>query len=196
MVEVSIRRWVIVMAGEATVGTLARRRMTSRELAIWRSLIDTTAELRGTLGAQLQESGCSPADYQVLLALKEADGRRLRSSELATSIDWERSRLSHHLGRMERRGLIRREGCATDSRGAEVSLTEDGARLFQRASVPHLRAIKKYFADALTPGQFEELAGILQALQKHLHGEVSVVGAGMSVAGAGMSVTRAGGGPS
>ncbi len=83
---------------------------------------------------------------------------------------------------MERRGLIRREGCATDSRGAEVWLTEDGARLFQRASVPHLRAIKKYFADALTPGQFEELAGILQALQNHLHPEVSAA--------------RAGGGPS
>jgi len=161
---------VIVMAGDVVADAVARRRMTSRELAIWRSLLDTTAELRSILGAQLQESGCSPADYQVLLALKEADGRRLRSSELAANIDWERSRLSHHLGRMERRGLIRRSDCATDSRGAEVSLTEDGAQLFRRASVPHLRAIKKYFADALTPGQFEELAGILQALQDHLHG--------------------------
>src|SRR5438132_6252974 len=117
----------------------ARRRMTSRELAIWRSLLDTTAELRRVLGAQLQESGCSPADYQVLLALREAEGRQLRSSELAASIDWERSRLSHHLARMERRGLIRRDGCATDSRGAEVSLTDEGAQMFRRASAPHLR---------------------------------------------------------
>src|SRR5438132_11213451 len=118
--------------------------MTSRELAVWRSLVDTTAELRRILGAQLlQESNLSPADYQVLLALSETEGRRLRSSELAASIDWERSRLSHHLSRMERRGLIRRDDCATDSRGAEVSLTEAGAQLFRRVSVPHLRAIKK-----------------------------------------------------
>jgi DNA-binding MarR family transcriptional regulator len=145
--------------------------MTSRELAIWRSLIETTAELGRILGAQLQESGVSPADYQVLLALSEADGRRLRSSELAASIGWERSRLSHHLGRMERRGLIRRDGCATDSRGAEVSLTEEGARAFRGSSLPHLRAIKKYFADALTPEQFEALADVMQALQSHLHSE-------------------------
>ena len=84
----------------------ARQRLTARELAIWRSLLDTTAELRMVLGAQLQESGLSPADYQVLLALREADGTRLRSSELAATIEWERSRLSHHLGRMEQRGFI------------------------------------------------------------------------------------------
>ncbi len=167
-----------MVAGEATAGAVARRRMTSRELAIWRSLIDTMAELRGILGAQLQESGCSSADYQVLLALKEADGRRLRSSELAASIDWERSRLSHHLARMERRGLIGRSDCATDSRGAEVSLTNYGAEMFRRTGAPHLRAIKKHFADALTPEQFEALADILQAVQNHLHPEVSMAGVG------------------
>jgi DNA-binding MarR family transcriptional regulator len=144
--------------------------MTAGELATWRALIDTTTELRRVLGAQLlQESGLSPADYQVLLALSEADGRRLRSSELAATIDWERSRLSHHLGRMERRSLIRRDDCATDSRGAEVSLTDHGARTFRGATAPHMRAIKKHFADALTPEQFEALADIVHALQNHLH---------------------------
>src|SRR5437868_13717730 len=88
-----------------------RRRMTSAELATWRALVDTTAELRRVLGAELQEASLSPADYQVLLALTEAHGRRMRSSQLAQTIDWERSRLSHHLGRMERRQLIRREEC-------------------------------------------------------------------------------------
>jgi DNA-binding MarR family transcriptional regulator len=146
--------------------------MTTAELAIWRSLVDTTAELRRILGARLlEESSLSPADYQVLLALSEADGRRLRSSELAATIDWERSRLSHHLGRMERRGLIRRDDCATDSRGAEVCLTDDGAGMFRGATAPHARAIKKHFADALTPQQFEALADILRTLRNHLHPE-------------------------
>jgi DNA-binding MarR family transcriptional regulator len=146
--------------------------MTVQELAIWRALIDITAELRRILGAQLlQETGLSPADYHVMLALSEADGRRLRSSELAAAIDWERSRLSHHLKRMEGRGLIRRDECATDNRGAEVSLTGDGAAMFRRATAPHAMAIKKHFADALTPGQFAALADVLQALQHHLHPE-------------------------
>jgi hypothetical protein len=108
---------LIVMQGNLATGVVARRRMTSVEVAIWRSLLDTTAELRTLLGAKLlQESSLSPADFQVLLALREADGRRMRSSELAATIDWERSRLSHHLRRMERRGLIRRHECASDNR--------------------------------------------------------------------------------
>jgi DNA-binding MarR family transcriptional regulator len=151
------------------VGPRVRRRMTSSELATWRSLLDTTAELRRVLGAELQETSLSPADYQVLLALTEAKGKRLRSSELARTIDWERSRLSHHLGRMEKRRLIRRDDCASDSRGAEVSLTAEGRRVFRRATVPHMRSIKRHFADALTPEQFVVLADILVSLQKHLH---------------------------
>jgi DNA-binding MarR family transcriptional regulator len=150
-------------------GPAVRRRMTTSELAVWRGLTDTTAELRRVLGAELQESSLSPADYQVLLALSEAEGGRLRSSELARTIDWERSRLSHHLKRMEQRHLIRREDCATDNRGAEVILTTEGARIFRRATAPHMRAIKKHFANALTAEQFEALADILRALQSHLH---------------------------
>src|SRR6266581_5888263 len=145
-----------------------RRRMTSAELATWRALLDTTAELRRVLGAELQETTLSPADYQVLLALTEASGKRMRSSELARTIDWERSRLSHHLGRMEGRQLIRRDGCATDSRGAEIALTAEGARVFRRATAPHMRSIKRHFADALTPEQFAALGEILRALQDHL----------------------------
>ncbi len=152
-----------------TQATAVRRRMTSAELATWRSLLDTTEELRRVLGAELQETSLSPADYQVLLALTEAHGRRMRSSELALAIDWGRSRLSHHLGRMESRRLIRREECATDSRGAEVSLTAEGARVFRRATVPHMRSIKKHFADALTPEQSAALADILRSLHHHLH---------------------------
>jgi DNA-binding MarR family transcriptional regulator len=119
----------------------------------------------------------------VLLALHEANGARLRSSELATTVDWERSRLSHHLGRMERRGLIRRDDCATDSRGAEVSLTSSGATAFRRASAPHLRAIKRYFVDALTPEQLEALAHVVQALQRHLQDERSAGRSGDAQAG-------------
>jgi DNA-binding MarR family transcriptional regulator len=155
------------------VGTRAstRRRLTAAELAVWRSLVDTTAELRRVLGAQLQQdSGLSPADYQVLLALSEATGRRMRSSQLAAAIDWERSRLSHHLARMQRRGLIGRDDCATDSRGAEIFMTEDGASMFRQATAPHARAIRTYFADALTPDQFDALADILRALRDHLDG--------------------------
>jgi DNA-binding MarR family transcriptional regulator len=153
----------------AEVAAADRRRMSSGELAVWRSLVDTTTELRRLLSVRLaQESALSPGDYAVLLALSEAPGRRLRSSELAATMDWERSRLSHHLGRMEKRELIAREDCATDSRGAEVLMTGDGASAFRAATAPHMRAIKQHFADALSPAQFDALDDVLRTLNQHL----------------------------
>jgi DNA-binding MarR family transcriptional regulator len=158
----------------ANVPAAMRRSMNSDELAVWRSLLDTTTDLRRLLSVQLaQDSQLSPGDYAVLLALSEAEGRRLRSSELAATMDWERSRLSHHLGRMEKRGLIVREECVTDNRGAEVVMTDAGAAAFTGATVPHMRAIKRHFADALSPGQFDALRDVLQSINDHRRGAES-----------------------
>lgn len=145
---------------------------TSEELGIWRAFIETAEILRSRLSARLQsESSLSPGDYAVLLALRESGGQRLRSSDLAATIGWERSRLSHHLGRMERRGLVRRDDCATDSRGAEVTITDAGAQAFHSASLPHLRAIQRIFVDALTPQQLDAVAEITTALRARLDAE-------------------------
>jgi DNA-binding MarR family transcriptional regulator len=157
------------MMTTSNANPVVRRRLTTSELATWRALLDTTSELRRRLSDQLQETSLSPADYEVLLALTEASGRELRSSELASAIKWDRSRLSHHLGRMERRGLIRRDECLTDNRGAVIVLETDGSAAFRHASAPHLKAIQKHFADALSPEQFDALAEILAAVQNHLN---------------------------
>ncbi|PWR04975.1 MarR family transcriptional regulator [Micromonospora acroterricola] len=142
---------------------------TAEELRIWRDFIETTEALRSELTSRLQtESSLSPGDYAVLLALSEAQDRTMRSSELATHIGWERSRLSHHLGRMERRGLIRRQECPTVPRGAEVLLTPAGADAFRRSTVPHLRAIRELFVDALTPDQLRAAGAITAALRANL----------------------------
>lgn len=113
-------------------------------------------------------SALSSGDYAVLLALSEAARHQLRSSEVATRIGWERSRVSHHLGRMEKRGLIRRDACADDSRGSEVILTDAGAGAFRRSSVPHLRDIHEFFIDALSPAQLAAIADVTVALRAHL----------------------------
>ncbi|NEB03392.1 MarR family transcriptional regulator [Streptomyces sp. SID13726] len=142
---------------------------TAEELRIWRDFIETTEALRSELGSRLHsESSLSPGDYAVLLALREADGHRLRSSALAAAVGWERSRLSHQLGRMERRSLLRRQECATDSRGAEVVLTAAGAEAFRNASLPHLRAVRELFVQALTPEDLAAADRIATALRARL----------------------------
>jgi len=146
-----------------------RRSPTSSDLASWRAFIEASEHIRGAIGSRLQsDSGLSSGDYSVLLSLSEATGNRVRSSELAATIGWERSRLSHHLGRMEQRGLIRRDNCLTDSRGAEAVLTDEGAVAFRRASAPHMHAIQELFVGALSPKQLEAVAEISKALSSHL----------------------------
>jgi len=148
------------------------RRLPSRhELAMWRDFIEATELLRTAVAARLQEdSGLSMGDYTVLLALTEAPGRRYRSSDLATAIGWERSRLSHHLARMERRGLIRREHCTADSRGSEIILEPAGDQAFHAATAPHLRAIRELFVTALTDEQVTAAGEMAAALRRHLTG--------------------------
>jgi DNA-binding MarR family transcriptional regulator len=148
-----------------------RAALTRTELDSWRVFIETTEDLRTALAGRLQtDSGISPGDYRVLLELSEAPGRRLRSSHLADAICWERSRLSHHLGRMEKRGLITREAAAGDNRGAEAVLTEEGRDALRRSSVPHFHAIRELFVDALTPEQLAAARDVAETLRDHLAG--------------------------
>ncbi|CAO5186441.1 MarR family transcriptional regulator [Frankia sp. AiPs1] len=148
-----------------------RKLPTREELRTWREFVETTQALSTLLAARLySDTGLSPGDYAVLLALSEATDNRLRSSELAAHIGWERSRLSHHLGRMQRRQLIRREECATDNRGADVVLEPTGSEAFHAATVPHLRAVRELFIDALTADQLAAAGDIAAALQAHLRG--------------------------
>jgi DNA-binding MarR family transcriptional regulator len=149
----------------------SRKLPTRDELRAWREFVETGEVLRSLLAARLQsDTGLSPGDYAVLLALSEAPEHRIRSSELATHVGWQRSRMSHHLGRMERRELIRREGCATDSRGAVVVLAPAGDEAFRAATVPHLRAVRELFVDALTADQLAAAGQIAAALRQHLSG--------------------------
>jgi len=142
---------------------------TSEEFAVWRAYIQTIEILRARVQAKLHsDSQLSEGDYKVLLELSQAEGKTLRSSQLAAVMEWERSRVSGQLGRMEKRGLIRREPCADDARGSNVILTDDGARAFRASTIPHLRAVKSSFIDAFTEAQLASIDETTAALRAHL----------------------------
>jgi DNA-binding MarR family transcriptional regulator len=149
----------------------AKRRVlpTQEQLRVWRNYVETAEAVRLRLAGRLQnETSLSSGDYVVLLALSEAEEQTLRSSVLASQIEWERSRLSHHLGRMEKRGLLRRVSCADDVHGIDVVMTEAGAETFHAATVPHLRAVREMFVDALTDDQLAHIDEVTDALRRHL----------------------------
>ena len=108
--------------------------------ALWQAYLDLNQELYAALEAQLQrDAGLSGADYAVLVPLSTASDGVLRARELGTEIGWDRSRLSHHVSRMERRGLVAREECSEDGRGSMVRLTDTGRAAIEGAAPEHCR---------------------------------------------------------
>jgi len=144
-------------------------RLDDHQLRAWRGLMETSAQLRHRLDSLLiAESGLSGSDYPILVVLDEAGDRALRSSELADAIGWERSRLSHQLTRMERRGLVLRSRLEADSRGSDVRLTAKGRTILAGATGAHARAVRTHFVEALAPEQLTALAEIMAQLAAHL----------------------------
>src|SRR2546423_6612974 len=114
------------------------RWLDGREQRLWQGYLHLNQDLFAVLEQQLaRESGLSGADYRVLHPLSEAPGGLLRARDLGTEIGWDRSRLSHHLSRMEDRGLVAREECAEDARGLMVRLTKAGRRAIEKAAAKH-----------------------------------------------------------
>src|SRR3954453_15141507 len=118
--------------------------LTDDEQRAWRGLVQMTSRLDARLNRELQQtSGLSLTDYDVLVLLTEApDGRRW-VFEIAEDLQWEQSRLSHHLARMQRRGLVAREECTTDKRGAFVVLTEAGREAIGKAPPGHVDSVRR-----------------------------------------------------
>ena len=141
--------------------------LNERELRAWRSLQFMQMRLEGELARQLTtESELSYPDYVVLVAVTDRPDGRMRLFELAEVLGWEKSRLSHHLSRMVERGLVKKEKCATDRRGAYVVVTKRGRSSLEAAAPGHVATVRRLFVDRLTPAQLDavgEAAAIVLA---------------------------------
>ena len=145
------------------------RWLDDREQRVWRSFVAASARLDAHLARRMQADGqISMADFGVLVPLSEAPDGRLRAFALGRALQWEKSRLSHHLTRMERRGLVTREDCGTDRRGAFVVLTPAGRAAVEAAAPPHVEAVRAAVFDRLTPRQVDELGEVCDALLQGL----------------------------
>ena len=132
-----------------------------RQQQAWRAWLAMGSRLPAALNRQLQrDSDLSLQDFDVLVQLTDVEDGRVRVSALAAALGWERSRLSHHVTRMERRGLVAREECGDDGRGAFVVLTPEGRAAIEAAAPGHVRTVRSLVFDALTPAEVASLEAI------------------------------------
>jgi DNA-binding MarR family transcriptional regulator len=143
--------------------------LTADEQRAWRTYVRMSSLLPAHLNRQLQrDSGLTLPEYQVLVQLSEAPGRLLRPYQICEALNWEQSRLSHQLTRMQRRGLVARQECEADGRGAFVALTPDGASAIDSAAPGHVAAVRQLIFARLSDDQraaFEQAcSAIIDAL--------------------------------
>ena len=130
------------------------------EQELWRLMISGFTAISRTIDDRLQAgSDLSSSEYAVLVVLSEAQERTLRLRELCTELGWDRSRASHQVTRMVKRGLLAKEKCPGDARGVLIALTEEGMRRLQDAVPDHVETVRRLVFDHLDEDRSAQLCG-------------------------------------
>jgi DNA-binding MarR family transcriptional regulator len=144
------------------------RWLSQSEQQSWRSWLKAVAvTTERTEQDMKRDNDMSMAEYEVLVRLSESPGRRLRMTDLADRTLASKSRLSHQVARMEAAGLVGREGCAEDRRGAYAVLTELGWNRLVAAAPSHVESVRSTFLDALTAEEFALLGALSAKVVAH-----------------------------
>jgi DNA-binding MarR family transcriptional regulator len=134
------------------------RQLDERELRAWRGMLRAHAALTKALDADLEAAHDLPlSSYEVLLFLNDAEGGRMRMRDLAASVILSRSGLTRLADRLEREGLIRRESCPSDARGAFAVLTQHGAEKLAVARATHLAGVRSLFLEHFSDDELDAL---------------------------------------
>jgi DNA-binding MarR family transcriptional regulator len=150
------------------------RWLTTEEQRLWRGWLRLNARLSATLAREMQDdTGLSSSDFEVLVNLTDSEDGRVRVTDLASQMLWERSRVSHHVTRMERRGLVQRVECKEDGRGAWVVITPEGKTVIERAAPGHVAAVRRLVFDALDPDEVASFSALVEKLQAHADADAS-----------------------
>jgi DNA-binding MarR family transcriptional regulator len=133
--------------------------LSETELGAWRGMLRVHAALVKQLDAELSSAHRLPlSSYEVLLNLEAAPGRKRRMAELADSVLLSRSGMTRLVDRLEKDGLLRRDTCTDDGRGAYAVLTGKGAAALAEARHTHLGGVREKFLKQFDEGELRVLA--------------------------------------
>jgi MarR family transcriptional regulator, 2-MHQ and catechol-resistance regulon repressor len=128
-------------------------------------LAETYAGLMAKSAPALTASGLSMTDFDVLLRLARSAGQRLRMTDLATQTALSTSGITRVVDRLEHRGLVVRESCPSDRRGAFAVITSGGQGLLTDVVQVHVKDIDRWFTGLLTETQLGALLGALRIVR-------------------------------
>jgi DNA-binding MarR family transcriptional regulator len=143
-----------------------------REDRAWRAFVHAHHRLVVRLNQlQLQDSGLTNADYELLAVLSGHSTGRMPAQEACALLQWEKSRLSHQVRRLQQQGLVTREPNPADGRSSVVRLLPAGRRAIEEAAPEHVRNVRRNFIDLFTPAELDMLAALHERVLAHLDEE-------------------------
>jgi DNA-binding MarR family transcriptional regulator len=95
----------------------------------------------------------------------------MRLFELAATLGWEKSRVSHQVARMADRGLVAKDKCGDDRRGAFVVVTDRGRAAIEAAAPHHVETVRRLFVEPLTPAEIDALGSVAQKILDAIAGD-------------------------
>jgi DNA-binding MarR family transcriptional regulator len=143
--------------------------LTPDQQRAWLAYMRVQLRLTYEMNRQLQaDSNLSLSDYDVLNALRYSPGGRMRITGLAARIGWERSRLSHHVRRLQKRGLVDCRLALADRRATEITLTDKGWDEITLASRGHIDLLRRMVFDGLPDELLDPLATALESIYDNI----------------------------
>lgn len=135
----------------------------------WRAYLVGTTLLMDRLDRDLREQhDLSMPEYEILVRLSEAPDQRMRMAELAGSISHSRSRVTHTVARLEKDGLVQRSACASDGRGVEAVLTDQGFARLEEAAPTHVAGVRRFLVDLAGDDDFAAVGRVFDAVADKL----------------------------
>ena len=135
------------------------------EVQAWALLLRSHAALTRRFSTELLAiHGLTLNDYEVLLHLAHAPGRRLRRVDLAESVLLTPSGVTRLLDGLERAGYVTRAASESDARVAYAVLTDEGYDKLREAAPTHVGGIRELFAERFSGDELETLAELLVRL--------------------------------
>lgn len=139
------------------------RWLSDEEQALWRLCLASVRKASRCIDETLQRGyELSTPEFAVLVSLSESPHHEIRLRDLCNDLNWDRSRTSHQITRMERRGLVRKQKCAGDARGVVVELTDEGQRRLEKAAPAHVESVRQLLFDHLTEEEARALKGFME----------------------------------
>lgn len=137
------------------------RGWTPAEADAWIGLLETHKRITRALDAELDAAhGLGLSTLELLSRLAAAGDAWPRLSVLTGETGLSLSRVSRHMDALERRGLVRRRKCSTDSRAVEAHLTVEGARVVAAAEAAHAEAVREQFLSHMSEDEAATLARV------------------------------------